>query len=184
MATHVQNMGKNSLASSATPTFSPSSNQSALGNKLILCAEGTSSFVSVVDSQSNTWTIDKQAATGTTQVMIASCIPTTALTTSDTITITVSGTNQIWYALEEFSGLQGVAPDVTGSATTVSGAPATVSVTTTADDLLFAAWCYFSSASPLTFTPTSGWAGDAASTSANPFSPGSSGPTCSVKWCW
>lgn len=159
MATHVQNMGAATKLTAATSqAITPSANQASLGNKLILAVQGSNHVTSVTDSKGNTWTVDSFGATGTTQASICSCTPTSALTTGDTITVTLASATAIAYTLEEFSGLQAVAPDTTGTNFTASGQPATLSVTTTGDDLLFAAWSFFTGAA-LTFTPTSGWTG-------------------------
>lgn len=101
--------------SASTTAIHPASNVTA-GTVLFLISSNNGSgktISSVTDSQSNTWTVDKSEADAVRTVVICSGEMAVGLTTSDTVTIHWSNTNNasingLW--LEEVSGLATSAP--------------------------------------------------------------------------
>lgn len=153
---HVQTLGTGvTTATGGTHTLTVPANQSSLGNELILIlSDQGDSVTSISDSKSNTWTIQKDFLNAGLDVAIATCIPTSALTTSDTITVTCSNTGfAVLWGLEEFSGLTQTLDGTpqTGTTSTVSGL-----TTTNANDLILAAFSDFHSGA-VTFTAASGY---------------------------
>lgn len=91
------------------------------GNTLFIVSRSLSSTntTSVVDSQSNVWTVDVKTTAGTTNIAICHAYLTTALTTADTITVTATGSVNI--QVYEFSGIiPSTAIDKSGSASSVA----------------------------------------------------------------
>ena len=116
-----------------TYTFSPSANTVA-GNTLILLAAAgqyNAYVTGVSDSKGNTWTVDVVNATSGRTADVCHAYLTTAILTSDTITVTVNATTplgSLW--LEEFSGLaSGNSFDKSGTKTVSAGTSYTTSST-------------------------------------------------------
>lgn len=126
--------GSGSKSTSSTQVIAPISNATA-GNTLVLVIANQSSSAAVVtsvtDSRGNTWTIDAvNSATGAPGISICSTRQNqAALRTSDTITVTMSGSTTVSYWLEEFVGQ--FTKDVTGNNSGSAGTTLTTSGTTT-----------------------------------------------------
>lgn len=101
----VQQVYSNTTANSSTHAITPSANTST-GNRLIMVMTvGNSRTVSsIVDTQGNTWAIDRESG-GARSTVIMSAYLTTPLTTSDTITITLNAASPGDIIAGEFSGL-------------------------------------------------------------------------------
>ena len=116
-----------------TYTFSPSANTVAGNTLILLAAAGQySAYVTgVSDSKGNTWTVDVVNATSGRTADVCHAYLTTAILTSDTITVTVNATaplGSLW--LEEFSGLaSGNSFDKSGTKTNSAGTSYTTSST-------------------------------------------------------
>jgi hypothetical protein len=138
--------------------FSPAHNTTQ-GNHLILLASNTGGSIvvsSVTDTKGNTWQIDStQANTSVASTSIASVYLTTALTTSDTITVTLSGTGTFRGGLlEEYSGLtttswKDVNAGNTGADST-SMTTGTTAATGQANELTIEAFCLQATATSFT----------------------------------
>lgn len=137
----------------------PATNCTA-GNLLVLLAAGrvTGTVSSVTDTKGNTWTVDKTASSGTSVCLgVCSTLQDAgALTTTDTITVTFSGSSTCAaWLLEEFFGFStGAAADQTatdGASTNVtSGDTGTTSATSQAVELAIAGICLSGAAGTVT----------------------------------
>lgn len=79
----------------------------AVGETIIVAIStgSTTSISSVTDTAGNTYTIDFQSPSGTRRVGVASAPVTTAITTSDTISVNTSGAGDTRAAAYEYAGL-------------------------------------------------------------------------------
>jgi len=77
------------------------------GHHLIIGVRGGGGSVvsSVSDTQGNTYQVDVAPASSGATASIVSCHITNPLTTADTITITMSGSSNIWATVNEYQGL-------------------------------------------------------------------------------
>lgn len=156
-------VAERAVVAASTLVFSPASNCTA-GNLLILIFANTGNFVvsGVSDNAGgNTWTVDQTRANGSlAAVSICSVVLTTAILTSNTITVTLSGAGTARGGLlEEFSGSATTPFDVgannTGASST-SMTTGTTASTAQADELLIEGFCV--QASGRTFTKDAAFA--------------------------
>jgi len=120
--------------------------------------------VTVTDSKGNTYTVDGEVTSGTTDVTVVfSTLVTTALTTSDTITVTFSDTHTRWaISVEEFDDILSARLDQTATGSGVGTAMTTsaTGTTTAANELVFGGFG-FTTPSGKTFTPQAGFSNSA-----------------------
>lgn len=120
---------------------------------------GGSRVNSIADTQSNTWSIDTQTAATARTISLVRAKLTTALTTDDTITITMSAAQSVAATGLEFSGVWGVSPldgnvSVLGSAVTSLASGNTAALTNS--NQLVVTGCGWASA-PGTITVPTGY---------------------------
>src|ERR1035437_2627287 len=156
--TYVQEVAVLPTSGASPITFSPASNTTK-GNHLILLASDTGSGIvvsSVTDTKGNTWQVDStQANTSVASISIASVYLTTALTTSDTITVTLSGAGTFRGGLlEEYSGIATTSwNDVNASNTGADSTSMTTGATAAtgqANELTIEAFCLQATATSFT----------------------------------
>lgn len=111
----VQQVYSVNKASTSSHDIVPTAN-TTVGNRLIMAFSVGSSRVitGVSDTQGNSWNIDSESG-GARSSAILSCYLTTALTTGDTITVTLNAASAAFVAVAEFSGLESSALDKTNS---------------------------------------------------------------------
>lgn len=103
----VQTVGSAGSAANTTQVILTLSGvTTTVGNHLILAngSGGGSPISSIVDSQGNSWAVDRRAAV-TTATEIASCKVVTPLVDGDTITVNYVASNGHGFGVFEFSGL-------------------------------------------------------------------------------
>lgn len=148
---------------SATSIVANLSHSAPVGDTILLAilGGGGKTISSVVDSQGNTWTVDQSLVNGTVETAaIARCNVTAALGTTDTITITFSGTNAFHMANGDlYAGT--LLPDVGATctpATTTAPTTAATAATGHSVETVFAAAAIGGGKTRPTFTPGSGYA--------------------------
>lgn len=166
----VRQLGSGTSKSSASSIAFTCSGTAAIGDTVIVSYVGsttTSAVSSVTDTQGNTYTVLSDVAGTTSRIAIAGSVLTTALTTSDVITVNLAAASSVRVvAGNDFSGLT-LTQDVT--AVTAHGTSSTPSTgasaaTTTANTLTFGAFGVSNGTASGTFTQGTGFTLDQAAT--------------------
>jgi hypothetical protein len=115
---------------------------------------------SVTDSKGNTWTLraTENAATANYQLYVYTCIPTTALTTSDHITITAASSITKWMVLaHHFDDITSFDVSAVGTSTTSTMTTGTTATAANNDQLLYCAFAWTDASSTVAMTPAAGF---------------------------
>jgi hypothetical protein len=116
---------QNTTTTSETSHAIPVAKATTVGNTVVVTVVCSGAVtVTVTDSKGNTYTVDRSQQFSTTEtVAIAHGYQTAALTTSDTITVTVSASQWMTVACEEFVGMLSASPADVGASATVGASP-------------------------------------------------------------
>jgi hypothetical protein len=118
---YVQQVGASFTSTTVTSFTVPLTAVTTQGNRLILSVRGNQGHdvSSVTDTQGNTWTVDATSiVSDNVTLSMCSAYLATALTTSDSLTVTLSGSTASEAIVCEYSGIAQSGPiDVTATAT-------------------------------------------------------------------
>lgn len=155
---YVQEVGQTTSSAAAATTFTVNvTNAPTTGNLLVLrfgARGGTAVLQAVVDTKGNSWRIDNQKIDGTQNnvVALASCVITSALTSSDSITLILSAVvgQSRSIVVDEYSAVDTLDKSATASGAVTSLDTGTTGTTEQADELVVAA--FVQGAGNVTFT--------------------------------
>lgn len=112
MAAYIQKISDTSFTGSSSSVALTAN--TTIGNTVFaaLSIGSARNLTSITDTKSNTWTVDVKTTGGGRNVAIARAYLTTALTSSDTLTVTLSGSATALVEVLEYQGVRSATFDV------------------------------------------------------------------------